>query len=125
MCGKRVEVFAASPVECSGAAEDFGGDAGAVSFSVRVLRRHGINANQVFQWRALYREGHLEGGRELDGKLLPVSVSEQAELCQREQALTAPRVGAIHIELPGRALISMEDGVDATLARAVLDYPRR
>lgn len=92
----------------------------------RVSRRHGINANQVFQWRRLYREGRLEGRRELDGKLLPVLISEQAELCQDEQALTAPtKAGTIHIELPGRALISLENGVDARLACAVLDCLRR
>lgn len=27
-----------------------------------VARRHGVNANQVFHWRKLYREGKLDGG---------------------------------------------------------------
>jgi transposase len=32
--------------------------AGGVSVAV-VARRHGINANQAFQWRRLYRDGRL------------------------------------------------------------------
>ena len=28
----------------------------------RVARRHDVNANQVFYWRKLYREGRLGGG---------------------------------------------------------------
>jgi transposase len=27
----------------------------------RVARAHGVNANQVFKWRTLYREGRLGG----------------------------------------------------------------
>jgi transposase-like protein len=41
----------------------------------RVARAHGINANQVFGWRRLYRAGRL-GGRKPAVKLLPVRVSE-------------------------------------------------
>jgi transposase-like protein len=31
----------------------------------RVARRHDVNANQVFHWRKLYREGRLGGGKRL------------------------------------------------------------
>src|SRR5271157_1926196 len=41
----------------------------------RVARAHGINANQVFGWRRLYRAGRL-GERKPAMKLLPVRVSE-------------------------------------------------
>jgi transposase len=38
-----------------------------------------VNANQVFQWRRLYRDGKL-GATPLNGmKLLPVSVVEEQE----------------------------------------------
>jgi transposase len=42
-----------------------------------VARAHGVNANQVFQWRRLYRDGLLAaapGGDEM--RLLPVVVSD-------------------------------------------------
>jgi len=41
----------------------------------RVARAHGINANQVFGWRRLYRAGRL-GDRKATMKLLPVHMSE-------------------------------------------------
>jgi transposase len=109
----------------------------AVGSSVaRVARAHGVNANQVFQWRRMYREGLL--GAEPQGamKLLPVTLSDdaksalqalsgKAELAQRVQSETAaPRVGAIHIELSGRALIRLEGRVDAATVRVVLESLR-
>ena len=42
----------------------------------RVARAHGVNANQVFGWRRLYRTGRLGGGGAV--QLLPVIVSENA-----------------------------------------------
>jgi transposase len=45
----------------------------------RVARAHGINANQVFGWRRLYRAGRL-GGASPAVKLLSVRVSESAAL---------------------------------------------
>ncbi len=38
-----------------------------------MARAHGVNANQVFQWRRLYRKGQL-GGRAM--KLLPATVAD-------------------------------------------------
>jgi transposase len=43
----------------------------------RVAPRHAINANQLFLWRKLYREGQL-GENSNSVRLLPVSVSEAA-----------------------------------------------
>ena len=42
-----------------------------------VARQHGINANQLFRWRRLYREGRLEV--ETESKLLPVRISDVVE----------------------------------------------
>jgi transposase len=91
----------------------------------RVARAHGVNANQVFQWRRMYHEGLLGGEPQNGMKLLPVMVSDDAELAQEVQVeAIAPRAGAIHIELPGRALISLEGRVDAATVRAVLESLR-
>ena len=87
-----------------------------------VARRHGVNANQVFQWRKLYQSGLLGGTAPV--KLLPVSVEEPAPPCGAAPAGES-KAAAIHIELPGVALVSLEGAVDPGLARAVLDALRR
>ena len=40
-----------------------------------IARRHGVNANQVFHWRKLYREGMLDG-KAAAAQLVPVRVAE-------------------------------------------------
>ena len=40
-----------------------------------IARRHGVNANQVFHWRKLYREGRLEV-EPTAGQLVPVRIAE-------------------------------------------------
>jgi transposase len=94
-----------------------------------VARRHGVNANQVFYWRKLYRSGLLEQSapeRQLcASRLLPVTVVEEPEVAGEPRvSAAAPSNGAIHIEFPSRALVSMEGHVDAALARAVLESLR-
>jgi len=60
-----------------------------------VGRAHGINANQVFQWRKLYRPGLLNSASGPERmRLLPVAVSEEAE----SGTVAAP--GATTIECP-------------------------
>jgi len=87
----------------------------------RVALKHGVNANQVFQWRRLYRDGKL-GALAVDAiQLLPVSVVEDREPRQADLVEVArERSGAIHIELPGEVRISVEGSVDPAMVRAVL-----
>jgi transposase len=61
----------------------------------RVALKYGVNANQVFQWRRLYRDGKLGGSPGQAMQLLPVSVTEDAEPSVTEaedvqQTQTAP-----------------------------------
>ena len=87
----------------------------------KVALRHGVNANQVFQWRRLYRDGKLGTSPANAIKLLPVSVSEDDRLPKSEPVEeAAPSSGAIHIELPGEVRISVEGSVDPAVVRAVL-----
>jgi transposase len=89
----------------------------------RVARKYGINANQVFMWRRLYRSGLL-GNESTDGlKLLPVSVSDGEADHSQCQSGSAP-AGAIHIELPKGARVSLEGSVDPAVVRAVLESLR-
>lgn len=92
-----------------------------------VAREHGVNANQVFYWRKLYRGGQLgsDGGAEQQVRLLPVSVSDD------QRAETEPEVAAssvpgvtINIEFPGRTLVSFEGAVNADIVRAVVESLR-
>jgi transposase len=87
----------------------------------RVAREHGVNANQVFQWRHEYRKGSLEVGRQAQTRLVPVTVTaEPSSVTLSGIAAAVAPSGSIHIELPGRAVISVEAGVDPDLVRAVL-----
>jgi transposase len=104
----------------------------------RVARAHGVNANQVFYWRTLYRRGRL-GGPAAGAALLPVTISEPAvsetlaataspgrmiapeSVLEPERRKAAP--GTIHIQLP-KAQLSIEGGADAPTLRAVLEMLR-
>jgi transposase len=87
----------------------------------KVALKYGINANQVFQWRRLHRDGKLGAAPANAIKLLPVSVSEEDGATTSEPAQAGPPgSGAIHIELPGEVRISLEGSVDPAVVRAVL-----
>jgi transposase-like protein len=90
-----------------------------------VAQAEDVNSHQVFQWRRAYRAGKLV---ELGGDasaLLPVvlAATDSTEQAQREQAVIAePEIaaGAIHIEFPGRATITVEHGADRAALQAIL-----
>ena len=87
----------------------------------RVAREHGVSANQVSQWRYEHRKGVGWAASQSRTELLPVTVtSEPDRVMVPELASLAVPSGSIHIELPGRALVSVESGVDPALVRAVL-----
>ncbi len=91
-----------------------------------VAREHGVNANQVFYWRKLYRAGQLgNGGAEQQVRLLPVSVSDEQPAETEPEEVTSPAPGVtINIEFPGRTLVSLEGAVDAAIVRAVVESLR-
>jgi transposase len=98
----------------------------------RVARAHGVNANQLFQWRRLYRAGKL-GNAPITAaaRLLPVSVSEiatkedtivpaaTAEPSIGGEAGSGVSPGAIHLELR-KARLRIEGNVDPAVLRVVL-----
>jgi transposase len=81
-----------------------------------VARAHGVNANQVFKWRREYERGELAAPPS-PSSLLPVVLSG----ADRPQTISA----SIHIEFPGRALISIESGADPILLRSILESLRK
>jgi transposase len=94
---------------------------GAPSVAV-IARAHGVNANQVFNWRKLYHAGRLNDKVQV-GELLPVRISENSapEYPSVGRLTIAPVVaGAIHIEI-GRARIRVEGPVDHATLRTILE----
>jgi transposase len=63
----------------------------------RVARRHDVNANQVFYWRKLYREGQL--GSSTDGQLLPVKVANDRPVEAAKEGDFLPRSATLEIKL--------------------------
>ena len=84
----------------------------------RVARRHDVNANQVFYWRKLFREGRL--GISMNPQLLPVKVeAEQAtEPAKRDVRTLSP--GTMEIEFP-KGILRITGSVDVVALRAVLE----
>jgi transposase len=81
-----------------------------------IARQHGVNANQVFYWRKLYREGRL-GGEPEAAQLLPVQITE---VMRNDQPPAKLYSGVIVMEV-GRARIRIEGPVDAENLRLVLE----
>ena len=88
-----------------------------------VARAHGLNANQVFKWRRGFERGELVDSAAASTALLPVTVAAPSEVEIREPAthLQPATIGSIHIEFPGRAVISVESGADPLLLRSILE----
>lgn len=89
----------------------------------RVARAHGVNANQLFTWRRLYRQGRLEAKIGETPALLPVRVigASIAE-AERSAAASTRRTpsGMIHVEVP-KGQLRIAGRVDADVLRVVLE----
>jgi len=92
-----------------------------------VARAHGLNANQVFKWRRAFERGELVDSTAACTALLPVTVaaSSEAETVEPTIKVGSATSGSIHIEFPGRAMISVENGADAALLRSILESLRK
>jgi transposase len=83
-----------------------------------VARAHGVNANQVFKWRRALKRGELNEPVAGSTALLPVMLPVDAK--------ESPSAGgSIHIEFPGKAMISVERGADPSLLRSILESLRK
>ena len=87
-----------------------------------VARAQGMNANQLFKWRRAFERGELS---ESSVALIPVKLSNSVEEKRAPEVVVPAAGGAIHIELPGRAVISVESGADPTLLRTLLESLRQ
>lgn len=94
-----------------------------------VARAHGVNANQVFKWRRALKRGELNEPATASMSLLPVTVSASGVAADTPDQVDTKELpaagGSIHIELPGRAMISVESGADPSLLRSILESLRK
>jgi transposase len=90
-----------------------------------IARAHGVNANQVFKWRRLFAMGQLIDAGARSMALLPVTIASDLEEPETTAEVQTPSAGAIHIELPGRAMLTVESGADPRLLRCVLESLRQ
>ena len=81
----------------------------------RVARRHDVNANQVFYWRKLYREGRLSGS----SQLLAVEVTKEPSAAVTEEH-SAPSSGTIEIQL-AKGSLRVFGSIDVAALRVVLE----
>ena len=93
-----------------------------------VARAHGVNANQVFKWRRALKRGELNESV-ASTSLLPVLVSAPCDAAKATVEVGAKEQstpgGAIHIEFPGKAMISVESGADPVLLRSIIESLRK
>jgi transposase len=88
-----------------------------------VARAHGVNANQVFKWRREFERGELT---DACAALIPVTVTDAMESrSDTERPPLGLCKGAIHIELEGQAVISVENRADPSLVRLILESLRK
>ena len=91
----------------------------------QIARAHGVNANQVFNWRRLYEAGHLEA-ESTTGQLLPVKVTDAEPVIVAKPAGRRDKVpsGIIDIDL-GHARVRIEGSANPACIRAVMEGLRR
>ena len=87
----------------------------------RVARTHGVNANQLFHWRKLYREGRLEVENP-SSALLQVKITEpiEANHPRSKPQVRTTEAGTIDIDL-GHARVRIEGRADPDCVRAAVE----
>ena len=84
-----------------------------------VARSHGVNANQVFHWRKLLRDGRLDV-KPAGVQLMPVRIAEVVG----DDSSKLSYSGAIQIEF-GRTRIRIEGAADPESLRVILEHLSR
>jgi transposase len=88
----------------------------------RIAREHGVNANQVFSWRKLHREGLLGEEGKAVANLLPVTVTAGTGPTTASAALSArTSAGRLWLESP-KGCLNIEGHPDPAALRLVLEH---
>ena len=90
----------------------------------RLARVHGINANQIFAWRKLFRDADLPGGADNEVALIPVTLSEaRITMPGTAQSGLSRDSSPNTIELDvGKARLTIRGTPDAAVLQAVLTH---
>ena len=83
-----------------------------------VARAHDVNANLVFGWRKLYREGRLEVS-ETSRALVPVKITDAVKKLRLSGQRKTNPTGIIDIDL-GHARVRIEGAADPDCVRAAI-----
>ena len=89
-----------------------------------IARRHDVNANQVFTWRKLHREGRLGTANPNEARLLPVNVGPATMAADtKPEADPEGRPGSGHLRIEcAKAHLIIEGSPDARTLRLVLEH---
>jgi transposase len=82
----------------------------------RVARRHDVNANQLFHWRKLYREGLLG----TTTNFLPVRVANEQRGEAVPESAFLPQPGTMEIQL-AKGTLRIFGNVEVTVLRTAIE----
>jgi len=98
-----------------------------------VARKHEVNANLLFGWRRLYKQGLLDASREPAATMLPVEVTTPTIMAARSTKAEAsksrarfvsadPTVPSNHLEIewPSGVRVRLQGSVELAVLNAVL-----
>jgi transposase len=85
-----------------------------------IARAHGVNANQVFLWRKLYREGLLDE-KQPEAELMPVRITEVLRQGADFGGTARQSCGIVQVEF-GRARLRVEGSADPECLRLILEH---
>jgi transposase len=98
-----------------------------------IARKYDVNANLLFGWRRLYKQGLLEGSREPAAKLLPVEVTTPTVVARRSATTEVSKARSrgttadaaapsnhLEIEWPSGVRVRLHGPVDADVLGTVL-----
>src|SRR5438105_3825317 len=88
-----------------------------------IARSHGVNANQVFNWRKLYQQGRLDV-QPPETQFLPARIVDSSQVLQRPTETHSEYPGAIDIEMGG-VRVRITGAADPGCIRAALEQLRR
>jgi transposase len=84
----------------------------------RIARKHDVNANQVFYWRKLFREGRL--GISMNPQLLPVKVEAERPTEAVKSVVPTLAPGTLEIAF-SKGTLRIAGSVDVAALRVVLE----
>ncbi len=89
----------------------------------RLAHEHGVNPTQVFEWRYEHRKRSSGTPEHVKADMLLVTLAAETHTPSAAEVAppAAPSSGSIYIELPGRAVISIESGVATSPIRAGIE----